>query len=99
MTTKGRPQPRAKKEEVEARNPLDAFVRHQARALEETGKAFASLLPKDFRTHANAALEETRASWEALFDGVLDTVECTVGRLRGKPKEGGEKEKVKVEVE
>lgn len=96
--TKARAQTRPKAETA-PRNPLDAFVRHQVRALEETGKAFASLLPKDFRTHANTALEETRASWEALFDGVLDTVECTVDRLRGKPKEGGEKEKVKVEVE
>lgn len=96
--TKARTQTRPKAETA-PRNPLDAFMRHQVRALEETGKAFASLLPKDFRKHANTALEETRASWEALFDGVLDTVDCTVDRLRSKPKEGGEKEKVKVEVE
>ncbi len=81
------------------RKPLDAFAHHQVRALEETGKALASLLPKNFRTHAGKALDETRASWEALFDGVLDTLECGVDKLRSKPKAGDDKEKVKVEVE
>lgn len=81
------------------RKPLDAFAHHQVRALEETGKALASLLPKSFREHAGNALDETRASWEALFDGVLDSLECGVDKLRGKPKAGDDKDKVKVEVE
>lgn len=81
------------------RKPLDAFVHHQARALEETGRAFAALLPKDFRTHAGSALDEARASWEALFDGALDALECGVDKLRGKPGAGDDKEKVRVEVE
>jgi len=81
------------------RKSLDAFVHHRRRALEETGKAFVSLLPEDFRTHAANALDETRASWEAVFDGVLDTLECGVDKLRSRPKAGDDKEKVRVEVE
>ncbi|MCZ7541218.1 MAG: hypothetical protein M5U29_15165 [Anaerolineae bacterium] len=88
-----------KKADAAPRKPLDAFAHHQVRALEETGKALASLLPQDFRAHAGKAFDETRASWEALFDGVLDSLECGVDKLRGKPKAGDDKEKVKVEVE
>jgi len=88
-----------KKAGAAPRKPLDAFVHHRRRALEETGKAFVSLLPEDFRTHAANALDETRASWEAVFDGVLDTLECGVDKLRSRPKAGDDKEKVRVEVE
>jgi hypothetical protein len=81
------------------RSPLDAFVHHQGRALEETGKAIASLLPGEFRTHVGSALEESRASFKALFDGLIDTVECGLDKLRGAPKDEPGKDKVKVEVE
>jgi hypothetical protein len=80
------------------RTPLGAFVHHQGRALEETGKALVSLLPKDFRTHAGNAMDECRASFNVLFDGVIDTVEGGLGKLRTKPKED-DSSKVKVEVE
>jgi hypothetical protein len=80
------------------RTPLGAFIHHQGKALEETGRAFAALLPKDFRTHAGNALEEGKASFEALFDGVIDSVESGLNRLRRKPKEE-DPGKVKVEVE
>lgn len=83
----------------ETRKPLDAFVRHQVRALEETGKALVSLLPKEFRDHAGNAVDEARASWGALFDGVIDTVETGLDKLRSKPKEEPSKDKVKVDVE
>lgn len=82
------------------RTPLGAFAQHQINALEETGKALASLLPKDFRTHAGNALKETRNSFGVLFDGVIDTVEDGLNRLRSKPKEDeAAKDKVKVEVD
>ena len=96
--TKAKSQPE-KKADAAPRKPLDAFAHHQMRALEETGKALVALLPKDFRTHAGSALDEARAGWDELFDGVLDSVECGVDKLRGKPKAGDDKEKVKVEVE
>ena len=81
------------------RTGLDGFIHHQGKAIEETGKAFASLLPKDFRTHVGKAVDECRASWEVLADGVIDTVESGLNHLRSKPKEEEDTTKVKVEVE
>ena len=94
--------PKTKTPDAEAvpekkRSPLEAFVYHQGKALEETGKAFVSLLPKDFRTHTANAIDESKASFEILANGVLDTVECGLEKLRGKP--GEDEGKVKVEVE
>jgi hypothetical protein len=80
------------------RSCLEAFLHHQGKAVEETGKALVSLLPKDFRTHAGNAFEECKASFEVLADSVFDTVETGLDRLRGKPKEE-DTGKVKVEVE
>jgi cytochrome c556 len=96
--TKARTKPESPTQE-KPRSGLDAFIHHQGKALEETGKAFASLLPKDFRTHAGNAVEECMASFEALADGVIDTVECGLDKLRTKPKEDDDTAKVKVEVE
>lgn len=87
-----------KKEQTE-RTPLSAFLQHQGKAVEETGKAFVALLPKGFREHAETALDESRQGFEVLFDGVIDTVESGLGRLRRKPKEKTAKDKVKVKVE
>ena len=39
-------------------NPLEEFVDHQKRALDETGKAIESLLPPDFVKHAKEAQKE-----------------------------------------
>jgi hypothetical protein len=44
-------------------------------------------------------VNECRASFEVLADGVLDTVESGLDRLRSKPKEEEDTTKVKVEVE
>jgi hypothetical protein len=95
---KAKSKPEQESEQGE-RSPLDAFVHHQGRALEETGKAFASLLPGEFRTHFGSALEESQASFNALFDGLIDTIECGLGKLRSTPKDEPGKDKVKIEVE
>ena len=81
------------------RGPLDAFVHHQAKAVEETGKALASLLPKEFRTHAGKAIDESCASFEALFDGVIENVESGLHKLRSKPQDEAGKEKVQVDID
>ena len=96
--TKAKTQPEPPTQEKE-RSGLDGFIHHQGKAIEETGKAFASLLPKDFRSHVGKAVDECRASWEVLADGVIDTVESGLDRLRSKPKEEEDTTKVKVEVE
>jgi hypothetical protein len=82
------------------RPPLSAFVHHQLNALEETGKAFASLLPKDFRNHAGKAVEEGAAGFNALLDGMKTEVERSVERIKrfGTVDEDDDG-KVKVEVE
>jgi hypothetical protein len=82
-----------------ARSGLDAFIHHQGKAIEETGRAFASLLPKEFRTHVGNAVDECKASFDILADGVIGTVESGLDRFRSKPKEEDDSGKVKVEVE
>lgn len=82
--------------------PLSRFLRHQQTALEETGKALASLLPREFRSHTERAIDEGVAGWKALIDGVRVEVERSVDRMAnfGKSSEGAEgQSKVKVDVE
>jgi hypothetical protein len=97
MMAKAKTQQKAAAKEKD-RSCLEAFLHHQGKAVEETGKAFVSLLPKDFRTHAGNAVEECKASFEVLADSVIDTVETGLARLRSKPEED-DSGKVKVEVE
>lgn len=87
--------------DTKKRKGLGGFLHHQNEAVKETGKAFASLLPTRFRDHAGNALRETKASWEALFDGMIDVAETGLDKLRGESSTRGEpgKEKVEVEVE
>jgi hypothetical protein len=96
--TKARTKPELPPQEKN-RTGLDGFFHHQGKAFEETGKAFASLLPKEFRTHVGNAVEECRASFVDLADGVIDTFESGLDHLRSKPKEEEDTTKVKVEVE
>ncbi len=77
--------------------PLDAFMEHQRRGINETGRAFASLLPKDFRTHAGNAVEEMQASWAVLLDGAIETLKGRLDKM--KPTPDDDTGKVKVEVE
>lgn len=86
-------------EETKKRPPLSAFLHHQGRAVEETGKAFLSLLPKDFRDHANNALEESKQGFEALFGSVIETVESGLDSLRSERKDAPGKEKIEVEID
>lgn len=84
------------------RSPLMAFLNHQATAMEETGKAVVSLLPKEFRNHTEKAFEEGKAGWSVLVDGVIDEVQCGLDKLRSKSSEDDEtqaKGKIKVDVE
>ena len=82
------------------KSPLNAFLDHQKNAIEETGKAIASLLPKDFRDHTGKALDETKASIEVLYDGVIDAVEDGLDKLRvSKDEDANEDEKTEDENE
>jgi hypothetical protein len=82
----------------ERRTGLKGFVYHQSKMVEETGKALVSLLPKDFRTHAGNAVKESRTSFAALADGMVDTLESGLDKLRSKPKpQDPGKEKIDLE--
>ena len=86
--------------DTKKRSPLEGFVHHQGKAMEESGKALAGLLPKDFRDHAVNAVDEAKTSWKVLFDGVIDTVESGLDKLRSNAENDlPGKEKVQVEVE
>ena len=96
--TKARTQPEAAPQREERRTGLKGFVYHQSKMVEETGKALVSLLPREFRTHAGNAVKESRTSFAALADGVVDSLEAGLDKLRSKPKQE-DPGKVKVEVE
>lgn len=85
--------------------PLEAFVYHQRKALEETGRALEELLPLGFREHSTAARKEFKRSFEVIADVITTEVEKMSQRTRAttepteeKPSSTG-KTKVKVQVE
>lgn len=81
--------------------PLSRFLRHQQTALEETGKAIASLLPREFREHTSRAIDEGMAGWKALFKGVQVEMERSADRMAnfGRSADDEGSGKVKVDVE
>ncbi len=65
-----------------AQNPKDrfrsafgSFFDHQRRAFEETGKAFDSLLPPEFKEHSAVARDEFRKGLKVLVDTTIDELE------------------------
>lgn len=59
-------------EESEPRTPIEEFLYHQRRALEETGKALEALLPEGFRTHGNNASKEFTRGFKVLVDAAME---------------------------
>jgi hypothetical protein len=55
--------------------PFGEFLRHQKRAVEETGKAVDSLLPPGFKQHGSEAGREFVSGFKVLFDAVIDGVQ------------------------
>lgn len=99
------PQPEAEQAEPKPPTPIDQFVEHQRRALEETGKAIESLLPPDFVSHAKEAQKEFIAGFRVLADTFIDEMEKVAKKVEtqktddeDKPSTTG-KAKVKVQVE
>ncbi|MBK8030324.1 MAG: hypothetical protein J0M07_28785 [Anaerolineae bacterium] len=56
-------------------NPLDAFVRHQKKAFEETGKALDALLPPAFKEHSTEARREFVKGVKVLVDAAISEME------------------------
>lgn len=62
-------------EEEAARSPVDAFLFHQRRALEETGKALDALVPPGFKEHSAEAGREVVKSFKVLVDAAITELE------------------------
>ncbi|MCY4147565.1 MAG: hypothetical protein OXF90_14020, partial [Chloroflexi bacterium] len=54
--------------------PLEQFIFHQRRGLEEFGKAMESLLPPGFREHTQAAGNEFATGFRVLIDAAIDEI-------------------------
>lgn len=57
------------------KSPVEQFVEHQRKALEETGKAIESLLPEGFREHGKAAGKEFFKGVKVLVEAAAREVE------------------------
>ncbi len=93
-------------EPEEPKSPFEAFVYHQRRALEETGKALEALLPEGFRNHGQEAGREFIKGFKSLVDAAIDEIEKATSKAEGETSEGGNeppattgKTKVKVQVD
>jgi hypothetical protein len=62
-------------EEETSRTPVDAFVFHQKRALEETGKALDALVPPGFKEHGAEAGREFVKGFKVLVDAAITELE------------------------
>ena len=58
----------------DAQNPLEQFIFHQRRGLEEFGKAMESLLPPGFKEHTQAAGAEFATGFRVLIDAAIDEI-------------------------
>ncbi len=58
----------------EGKNPLEQFIFHQRRGLEEFGKAMESLLPPRFKEHTQAAGNEFATGFRVLIDAAIDEI-------------------------
>ena len=58
----------------EGKNPLEQFIFHQRRGLEEFGKAMESLLPPRFKEHTHAAGAEFATGFRVLIDAAIDEI-------------------------
>ena len=58
----------------EGQNPLEQFIFHQRRGLEEFGKAMESLLPPRFKEHTQAAGNEFATGFRVLIDAAIDEI-------------------------
>lgn len=68
------PTPEENNDPLQPKTPLEQFLFHQRRALEETGKALESLLPPGFREHTHAAGNEFATGFRVLIDAAIDEI-------------------------
>jgi hypothetical protein len=66
---------------------FDEFLRHQRRALDETGEAFQALLPQEVKEHTRVAYKEAVEGYRGLFNSVLDEVIERIEKIKIRPDE------------
>ncbi len=81
---------------VEA-TPFDEFVEHEKKAVQEFGKAFATLLPEGLREHGDTAVKEMVEGYRRLFNATLDDVVRMVEKAKLQDKQPDKKVKVPIE--
>ncbi len=70
---------------------LDEFISRQRKALEETGEALKSFLPKEFQDHSRAAFKESVEGYRNLFNSIIDSIIDTAEKAKIEPEKDGDK--------
>lgn len=87
------------------KSPLESFIYHQRRALEEAGKAIDALLPDRFKEHGTVASKEFVKGFQVLVDAAITEIEKATSKVEAEVSDDDDrpattgKSKVKVEVE
>lgn len=76
---------------------FDEFVEHEKKAVQEFGKAFATLLPEGLREHGETAVKEMVEGYRGLFNATLDDVVKLVEKAKLVEEPPGKKSKVPIE--
>ena len=74
MSDEMNPAPQEADEGDGEETPLEQFIFHQRRGLEEFGKAMESLLPPGFKEHTQAAGSEFATGFRVLIDAAIDEI-------------------------
>ena len=100
--------PETKTEQTEAKvptdtSPIEDFMDHERRAVEELGKALEALLPAGFREHGSEASREFAKGIKVLVDAAIGELEKVSKKVEAEaekvPVSSTGKTKVKVQVE
>ena len=83
-------------DEKNTQKPIDEFMEHQKRAIDEAGKALEALIPPEFREHGKAAVNESIEGFRVLLNSMLDDFKTEVNKDDDEGKSGGSKVKVEV---
>jgi hypothetical protein len=86
--------------------PINEFLRHQKKALEETGKALDALVPPGFKEHGSEAGREFIKGFKILVDAAITELEKASKEIEKRQTDEGSDRpsttgpsKVKVQVE
>ena len=90
--------------ENERQKPLEEFVNHQRKAVDETAKALEALLPPGFVKHGKEAGKEFVAGFKVLVDAAIGELEKVAKQTRKEDSDDDQpsstgKTKVKVQVD